>query len=187
VASRRCRIGSPAVACSPPGDFATGCSRGRLGIARESQTFPGVCACPRPAPHDQEVSASGGCCLAAKGHLWLSLRLPQACNGHDGVAGVKQPQLLTIRAAPQKAPSAIAGNAHPHSTTQRRWPGLFSPGHPVSQSFLSHPPCVAADWRSIPPAITRSRAPRDTPSWARSGSPWWRPALAPSGRRRPSW
>ena len=45
VASRRCRTGSPGVTCSPPGDFATGCPRGRRGVARESQTFPGVCAC----------------------------------------------------------------------------------------------------------------------------------------------
>jgi hypothetical protein len=29
--AKRCRIGSPAVTCSPPGDFATGCSGGRLG------------------------------------------------------------------------------------------------------------------------------------------------------------
>ena len=40
--------------CSPPGDFATGCQLGRRGIACESQRFPGVCACHRPAPHDQE-------------------------------------------------------------------------------------------------------------------------------------
>ena len=53
-ASMRCRSGSPAVACSPPGDFATGCPLGRQGVARESQRFPGGCACPRPAPHDRE-------------------------------------------------------------------------------------------------------------------------------------
>ena len=29
--AKRCRIGSPAVTCSPPGDFAPGCSGGRLG------------------------------------------------------------------------------------------------------------------------------------------------------------
>ena len=96
VASKQYRIGSPAVTCSAPGDFATGCPLGRLGIVRESQRCPGFCACLRPAPHDQEVSASGGCCPAAKGHLWLSLRLPHACNGHDGVAGVKQDRPLTI-------------------------------------------------------------------------------------------
>ena len=45
VALNRYRIGSPGVACSPPGDFATGCPLGRLGVARESQRFPGVCAC----------------------------------------------------------------------------------------------------------------------------------------------
>ena len=95
-ASKQYRIGSPAVTCSAPGDFATGCPLGRLGIVRESQRCPGFCACLRPAPHDREVSASGGCCPAAKRHLWLSLRLPHACNGHDGVAGVKQDRLLTI-------------------------------------------------------------------------------------------
>jgi len=36
------------VTCSNPGDFATGCSFGRLEIVREAQRFPGFCACPRP-------------------------------------------------------------------------------------------------------------------------------------------
>jgi len=36
--------------CSNPGDFATGCSLGRLHAHSEAQRFPGFCACPRPTP-----------------------------------------------------------------------------------------------------------------------------------------
>ena len=70
---------------------------------------------------------------------------------------------------------------------QSRRPGLFSPGRPVSQSFPCRRTCVEPGVDRHSAAITRSRAPRGSPSWARSGSPWWRPASAPSGPRRWSW
>jgi hypothetical protein len=55
---------------------------------------PTAARAPRPAPQHRErfgvgMHSTRKVLTAAKRHLWLSLRLPQACNGHDGVAGVK--------------------------------------------------------------------------------------------------
>ena len=73
---------------------------------------PASARAPDRLPHDQEVSASGGCCLAAKGHLWLSLRLPQACNGHDGVADVKQPRLPHDQEVSASGGCCLAAKGH---------------------------------------------------------------------------
>ena len=70
------------------------------------------------------------------------------------------------------------------------------PEKQAARAFQPGPPPFPVDshrpaWgrvRSIgSPAITRSTAPRGTPSSARSGSPCRRPAWAPSAPRPPSW
>ena len=83
---------------------------------------------PPPAPHDREASASGGCCPGSQATPPAVASAASACNGHDGVAGVKPASRLLRVPSPaphdreacgstegvafrREAPIAIAGHS----------------------------------------------------------------------------
>ena len=126
------RVPGPAETCSNPGDFATGCPSGRSGLARESQRFPGFCACLRPTPPIEAPRREPG----GRRAVGLS-RPPEArttVHHHDAqnAAPADQPVARRCRLKPAWE-SARAGCS---AWRRRGWPGA--------------PPWPAADPRGLP-------------------------------------